>query len=53
MTVKSRNKRDYVWIMALGLKSFSIVTRNGFGCTSCRLGPSGPMFGHGGKPAWE
>jgi hypothetical protein len=31
---------------ALGLKSFSIITRTGFGCYSCHLGPSGPMFGH-------
>jgi hypothetical protein len=31
---------------ALGEKSFSIITRRGFGCYSCHLGPSGPMFGH-------
>ena len=31
---------------ALGLKSFSIVTRSGFGCYSCHLGPDGPMFGN-------
>jgi hypothetical protein len=31
---------------ALGLKSFSLVTRRGFGCYSCHLGPSGPMFGN-------
>lgn len=31
---------------ALGLKTFSIVTREGFGCYSCHLGPDGPMFGH-------
>ncbi len=31
---------------ALGLKPFSIVTRRGFGCYSCHLGPSGPMFGN-------
>lgn len=31
---------------ALGKKSFSIVTRRGFGCYSCHLGPSGPMFGN-------
>jgi hypothetical protein len=31
---------------ALGLKSFSIVTRKGFGCYSCHLGPDGPMFGN-------
>jgi hypothetical protein len=31
---------------ALGQKSFSIITRRGFGCYSCHLGPSGPMFGH-------
>jgi hypothetical protein len=31
---------------ALGVKPFSIVTRRGFGCYSCHLGPSGPMFGH-------
>ena len=31
---------------ALGLKSFSILTRTGFGCYSCHLGPTGPMFGN-------
>jgi hypothetical protein len=31
---------------ALGLKSFSIVTRKGFGCYSCHLGPDGPMYGN-------
>jgi len=31
---------------ALGLKSFSIITRRGFGCYSCHLGPGGRMFGH-------
>lgn len=31
---------------ALGLKSFSIITRTGFGCYSCHLGPDGPMFGN-------
>lgn len=31
---------------ALGLKGFSIITRRGFGCYSCHLGPTGPMFGH-------
>jgi len=31
---------------ALGKKSFSIITRRGFGCYSCHLGPSGPMFGN-------
>ena len=31
---------------ALGVKSFNIITRRGFGCYSCHLGPSGPMFGH-------
>jgi hypothetical protein len=31
---------------ALGLKPFSLVTRRGFGCYSCHLGPSGPMFGN-------
>ena len=31
---------------ALGLKSFSIITRTGFGCYSCHLGPNGPMFGN-------
>ncbi len=31
---------------ALGLKPFSIITRTGFGCYSCHLGPNGPMFGH-------
>jgi hypothetical protein len=31
---------------ALGVKSFSLVTRRGFGCYSCHLGPDGPMFGN-------
>jgi len=31
---------------ALGLKSFNIITRRGFGCYSCHLGPTGPMFGN-------
>jgi hypothetical protein len=31
---------------ALGKKSFSIITHRGFGCYSCHLGPSGPMFGN-------
>jgi hypothetical protein len=31
---------------SLGLKTFSIVTRRGFGCYSCHLGPTGPMFGN-------
>lgn len=31
---------------ALGLKPFSIVTRRGFGCYSCHLGPSGPLYGN-------
>ncbi len=31
---------------ALGKKSFSIITRRGFGCYSCHLGPEGPMFGN-------
>jgi len=31
---------------ALGLKKFSIITRTGFGCYSCHLGPVGPMFGN-------
>jgi hypothetical protein len=31
---------------ALGLDSFSIITRRGFGCYSCHLGPDGPMFGN-------
>jgi hypothetical protein len=31
---------------ALGLKSFSIITRKGFGCYSCHLGPTGSMFGN-------
>ena len=30
----------------LGLKKFSIITRRGFGCYSCHLGPGGPIFGH-------
>jgi len=31
---------------SLGLKKFSVITRRGFGCYSCHLGPDGPMFGH-------
>jgi hypothetical protein len=31
---------------ALGLKSFSLITRRGFGCYSCHLGPDGPLFGN-------
>jgi hypothetical protein len=31
---------------SLGLKTFSIVTRTGFGCYSCHLGPTGAMFGN-------
>ena len=31
---------------ALGVKSFSLITRTGFGCYSCHLGPTGPMFGN-------
>ena len=31
---------------ALGKKPFSLITRRGFGCYSCHLGPSGPMFGN-------
>lgn len=31
---------------ALGVKSFSIITRKGFGCYSCHLGPNGAMFGN-------
>jgi hypothetical protein len=31
---------------ALGVKSFSVVTRRGVGCYSCHLGPEGPMFGN-------
>jgi hypothetical protein len=31
---------------ALNKKRFNIVTRKGFGCYSCHLGPSGPMFGN-------
>ena len=31
---------------ALGLKKFSLITRRGFGCYSCHLGPDGPMFGN-------
>lgn len=31
---------------ALGKKPFSIITRSGFGCYSCHLGPAGPMFGN-------
>lgn len=31
---------------ALGLKQFNLITRRGFGCYSCHLGPEGPMFGN-------
>jgi hypothetical protein len=31
---------------ALGKKKFSLITRRGFGCYSCHLGPDGPMFGN-------
>lgn len=31
---------------ALGLKPFSIITRRGFGCYSCHLGPDGAMYGN-------
>ena len=31
---------------SLGLKTFSIITRKGFGCYSCHLGPTGAMFGN-------
>jgi hypothetical protein len=31
---------------SLGLSSFSVITRRGFGCYSCHFGPNGPMFGH-------
>jgi hypothetical protein len=31
---------------ALGVRSFSLITRRGFGCYSCHLGPDGPMFGN-------
>ena len=31
---------------ALGKRSFSLITRRGFGCYSCHLGPTGPMFGN-------
>jgi len=33
-------------VKALGTPSFSIITRRGFGCYSCHLGPTGPMFGN-------
>jgi hypothetical protein len=31
---------------ALGLKEFSLITRSGFGCYSCHLGPTGALFGN-------
>ncbi|KPJ76629.1 MAG: hypothetical protein AMJ54_10965 [Deltaproteobacteria bacterium SG8_13] len=31
---------------ALGVKRFSLITRRGFGCYSCHLGPTGPLFGN-------
>jgi hypothetical protein len=45
----TRLKLDHLVPMmseALGLKSFSLITRSGFGCYSCHLGPTGPMFGN-------
>jgi len=45
----TRLKLDYLIPLmseALGKISFSITTRRGFGCYSCHLGPSGPMFGN-------
>jgi hypothetical protein len=31
---------------SLGLDSFSIINRRGFGCSSCHFSPNGPMFEH-------
>ena len=31
---------------ALGVKPFSIISRKGFGCYSCHLGPKGAMYGN-------
>jgi len=31
---------------ALGVKPFSIISRKGFGCYSCHLGPDGAMYGN-------
>ena len=31
---------------SLGKKTFNVITRRGFGCYSCHLGPTGPMFGN-------
>ncbi len=31
---------------ALGKRPFSLITRRGFGCYSCHLGPTGPMYGN-------
>jgi hypothetical protein len=31
---------------ALQLKKFNLITRRGFGCYSCHLGPDGPVFGN-------
>jgi hypothetical protein len=31
---------------SLGIKKFSVITRTGFGCYSCHLGPDGPKFGN-------
>jgi hypothetical protein len=31
---------------ALNKSRFNILTRKGFGCYSCHLGPAGPMFGN-------
>jgi hypothetical protein len=40
------NRLVPVMANSLGVSGFSIITRRGFGCYSCHLGPSGPMFGH-------
>jgi hypothetical protein len=45
----TRLKLDHLVAMmseALGLKSVSLITRSGFGCYSCHLGPTDPIFGN-------
>jgi hypothetical protein len=40
------NRLVPVMAEALGEERFNLITRRGFGCYSCHLGPEGPMFGH-------
>jgi hypothetical protein len=40
------NRLVPVMAEALGVKKFSLITRRGFGCYSCHLGPEGSLFGN-------